>query len=48
MAITLKGSRAHARGLPRGSMCLIILGNWVIEMIVQVSGKYMTIGYLDP
>ena len=48
MAITLKGSRAHTRGLPRGSMYLVILGIWVIGMIVQVSGKYMIIGYLDP
>ena len=25
-----------------------VLGIWVIVLVVQVLGKYMTIGYLDP
>ena len=25
-----------------------VLGFWVIEILVQVLGKYMIIGYLDP
>ena len=25
-----------------------VLGIWVMVIIVQVSGKYMIIGYLDP
>ena len=34
---------------PRGSMPNIwVLGIWVIVIIVQVLGKYMIIGYLDP
>ena len=32
--------------VPRGSM--YPLGIWVIVIIVQVLGKYMIIGYLDP
>ena len=31
---------------PRGSM--YSLGFWVIVILVQVLGKYMIIGYLDP
>ena len=25
-----------------------VLGSWIIVIIVQVLGKYMIIGYLDP
>ena len=40
----------YCEAVPRGSKYPIIryLGFWVIVMIVQVLGKYMIIGYLDP
>ena len=49
------GSAARSRKTPSNDITLrvhvhnyLVLGMWVIMVVVQLLGKYMIIGYLDP